>query len=150
MGRHDLPNQHSDEELRSFMKAILADVHALQRMLDEDRFEKGIRRIGAEQEMFLVDRAGRAWHTSPNALIARLNRPALHLPSWRGSTSSANLSTAGALRRRIACRGSMDAGLARPAGQGAGGGGGARRSGHILLTGILPTLQSKHLDVGCR
>ena len=52
------------------MKAILADVHALERMLDEDRFETGIRRIGAEQEMFLLDRAGRAWNGADQMLAA--------------------------------------------------------------------------------
>jgi len=62
MGRQDLPSAFSQDELRAFMKAILADVHALERMLDEDRFETGIRRIGAEQEIFLLDRAGRAWN----------------------------------------------------------------------------------------
>ena len=61
MGRHDLPSGFTEEQLRAFMKAILADLHALERMLTEDRFETGIRRIGAEQEMFLLDRAGRAW-----------------------------------------------------------------------------------------
>ena len=30
-------------------------------MLAEERFETGVRRIGAEQEMFLVDKTGRAW-----------------------------------------------------------------------------------------
>ncbi|MEJ7598531.1 MAG: glutamate-cysteine ligase family protein [Kofleriaceae bacterium] len=42
---------------REFMSAILADLRALERMLNEDRFETGIRRIGAEQEMFLIDKA---------------------------------------------------------------------------------------------
>ena len=37
------------------MRAILADLRALERMLDEGMFETGVRRIGAEQEMFLID-----------------------------------------------------------------------------------------------
>ena len=41
---------------REFMSAILADLRALERMLREGRFESGVRRIGAEQEMFLIDR----------------------------------------------------------------------------------------------
>jgi len=41
---------------RKFTRAILADVHALERMLQEGRFEKGVRRIGAEQELFLLDK----------------------------------------------------------------------------------------------
>ena len=40
---------------RKFTRAILADVYALERMLREDRFESGVRRIGAEQELFLLD-----------------------------------------------------------------------------------------------
>jgi CBS domain-containing protein len=40
---------------RRFTRAILADLHALERMLREERFETGVRRIGAEQELFLVD-----------------------------------------------------------------------------------------------
>ncbi len=74
MGRHDLPSGFTDEQLRAFMKAILADVHALERMLDEDRFETGIRRIGAEQEMFLLDRTGRAW-CGAEAMMNRLAHP---------------------------------------------------------------------------
>jgi CBS domain-containing protein len=42
---------------REFMSAILADLRALERMLREGRFETGVRRIGAEQEMFLIDRS---------------------------------------------------------------------------------------------
>ncbi len=74
MGRQNLPDQHSDEELRAFMKAILADVNGLQRMLDEERFETGVRRIGAEQEIFLVDRSGRAWRGA-TAMMDRLAHP---------------------------------------------------------------------------
>lgn len=40
---------------RAFIRAVLADLRALERMLAEDRFEKGVRRIGAEQELFLTD-----------------------------------------------------------------------------------------------
>ncbi len=40
---------------REFMRAILADLRALDRMLAEGLFETGVRRIGAEQEMFLID-----------------------------------------------------------------------------------------------
>ena len=40
---------------RDFMRAVLLDLQALERMLEEERFEKGVRRIGAEQEMFLID-----------------------------------------------------------------------------------------------
>jgi len=53
------------ESRRQFMRAILADLRALERMLAEGRFETGIRRIGAEQEMFLVDPS---FNPAPGAL----------------------------------------------------------------------------------
>ncbi len=37
------------------MKALLDDLRALEQMLETGMVESGIRRIGAEQEMFLVD-----------------------------------------------------------------------------------------------
>jgi CBS domain-containing protein/gamma-glutamyl:cysteine ligase YbdK (ATP-grasp superfamily) len=44
---------------------MLRDLQALERMLTEDRFETGITRIGAEQEMFLVDGS---WQPAPDAV----------------------------------------------------------------------------------
>jgi hypothetical protein len=49
--------EHQGETRRRFMRAILTDLRALERMLKEGQFETGVRRIGAEQEMFLVNRA---------------------------------------------------------------------------------------------
>ncbi|MCS6857977.1 MAG: glutamate-cysteine ligase family protein, partial [Sandaracinaceae bacterium] len=43
------------EERRRFTRAILTDLRALERMLDEGLFDDGPPRIGAEQEMFLID-----------------------------------------------------------------------------------------------
>jgi CBS domain-containing protein/gamma-glutamylcysteine synthetase len=54
-GKDDL-SQVDAKKRREFMSAILADLRALERMLREGRFETGVRRIGAEQEMFLIDR----------------------------------------------------------------------------------------------
>jgi CBS domain-containing protein/gamma-glutamylcysteine synthetase len=50
---------------REFMRAILADVRALERMIAEGMFETDVRRIGAEQEMFLIDKA---WAPARGAL----------------------------------------------------------------------------------
>ncbi|MBK7583849.1 MAG: CBS domain-containing protein [Myxococcales bacterium] len=48
---------HDAQRRREFMHAILADLRAVERMLREGLFEKGVRRVGAEQEMFLIDSA---------------------------------------------------------------------------------------------
>ncbi|MDX1675432.1 MAG: glutamate-cysteine ligase family protein [Longimicrobiales bacterium] len=39
----------------AFTRALLRDVQALERILAEDRIETGVRRVGAEQELILVD-----------------------------------------------------------------------------------------------
>lgn len=57
MGEHDVTEQKDDASQRAFVKALLDDVGALEQMLERGMFETGIRRIGAEQEMFLVDRS---------------------------------------------------------------------------------------------
>ena len=56
MGEHNV-EQHADEtKAHAFMKALLEDLRALAYMLQDGRVESGVRRIGAEQEMFLIDR----------------------------------------------------------------------------------------------
>lgn len=59
MGRHDVDLSESPEELRRFERRLIADVDALERMIEMDVFEKGITRIGLEQEFFLIDEHGR-------------------------------------------------------------------------------------------
>lgn len=55
MGEKEVQLEVDEEELRVFTQALLRDVHALKRMLETGSIETGIRRIGLEQEMFLVD-----------------------------------------------------------------------------------------------
>jgi CBS domain-containing protein/gamma-glutamylcysteine synthetase len=56
------------------MIALLRELQALERMVQEGLFERGVSRIGAEQELFLVDGA---YHPTPGSLkvIERLNDP---------------------------------------------------------------------------
>ncbi len=63
------------DKRRRYMRAVLRDLRALERMLKEGTFERGVSRIGAEQEMFLVD-AG--YSCAPMALetLIRLDDPA--------------------------------------------------------------------------
>lgn len=62
MGTQELNPAADAEQRRAFMRSLLRDLQALELMLDEDRFETGIRRIGAEQEVVLVDHS---WHPAP-------------------------------------------------------------------------------------
>jgi len=61
---------------RQFTNALLRDVRALEVMLDSGAIETGVRRIGAEQEMFLTDRS---WRPAPFALelLAEVDDPHL-------------------------------------------------------------------------
>jgi CBS domain-containing protein len=57
MGEQNVKLNSDEATSQAFMKSLLVEVHALERMLEAGLVESGVRRIGAEQEMFLVDRA---------------------------------------------------------------------------------------------
>ncbi|MEP6742372.1 MAG: CBS domain-containing protein [bacterium] len=54
MGEHNV-EEFDEQKSQAFMKAVLDDLRALAFMLENGLIESGIRRLGAEQEMFLVD-----------------------------------------------------------------------------------------------
>ena len=58
MGQTEVHGAGNDEQRRQFMRTLLRDVDALDRMLREGLIESGVRRIGAEQEVALIDHAG--------------------------------------------------------------------------------------------
>lgn len=122
------------------MKALLDDLRALEEMLETGRFESGVRRIGAEQELFLVDSnlspapvaeevLGRVNDARFVAEIARFNLEANLTPRLLG----------GDCLRRMEEELTEVLGLARE---------GARACGaDVLLGGILPTLQTGDLGI---
>jgi CBS domain-containing protein len=57
MGDQNVKLNKDESAHQAFMKALLVEVHALETMLGSGMIESGVHRIGAEQEMFLVDRA---------------------------------------------------------------------------------------------
>jgi len=62
MGTQDVRTDMDSAELRSFTKKLLKDMRAFEVLLETEAFETGVSRIGAEQEMFLVDRH---WRPAP-------------------------------------------------------------------------------------
>ncbi|NND34137.1 MAG: CBS domain-containing protein [Saprospiraceae bacterium] len=56
MGEQKVHLPSDKEELRSFIRSLLDDVHAFDQMIQENWFEEDVMRIGAEQEMVLVDK----------------------------------------------------------------------------------------------
>jgi CBS domain-containing protein len=140
MGEHDVSTSIDEEQRRRFSRAVLEDLRALDRMCASGLIERGVRRIGAEQEMFLVDPSGRPAPIAMDLLpqlgegftteIGRFNLEYNLPPSLLG---------AGALR---AMESSLDTGLARvrAAAQAAG--------ADVLLAGILPSIDLADLVVG--
>ena len=54
MGEQRVSKVTDQKQMQKFVKSLLKDVQALEYMLEHDWFEKGITRMGAEQEMAIV------------------------------------------------------------------------------------------------
>lgn len=67
LGEKDIRIELDSSDLRVFTQALLRDVKALDRLLQGDQIESGVRRIGLEQELFLVDDM---WRPAPVAVEA--------------------------------------------------------------------------------
>jgi CBS domain-containing protein len=128
------------EQRRSFMRALLADLRALEVMLKAGAFEEGVARIGAEQELFLVDRACHPAGASL-AMLERLKDP--HYTTELGTFQlELNLDPhrlEGDCFRRMETQ--LDDLVTR-----------ARLAAHglgleIVLTGILPTIRKSDLGL---
>ena len=65
MGDKKVSMEQDESRMRHFTKAVLNDLQALEIMLASNQMEEGVLRIGAEQEMFLVDSA---MHPAPIVL----------------------------------------------------------------------------------
>ena len=139
MGQDLVPEQ-TPESVRAFTKALLTDLGALERMLAEDRFESGVRRIGAEQEMFLV--RNRGYRPSPRAVevLERLGPP--FTPELARFNLEVNLDPRlltgdafSAMERELTDH-------LRSAREAA-----AKEGSRIVLAGILPTLSKSDLDL---
>ncbi|HRO72122.1 MAG TPA: CBS domain-containing protein, partial [Saprospiraceae bacterium] len=56
MGEQKVSLVEDQKQMQKFVKSLLNDVEALDYMLKNNLFETGINRIGAEQEMVMVDK----------------------------------------------------------------------------------------------
>lgn len=136
----DVAPQRSPEAIRKFTRALLRDLQALEQLLADGLIESGVRRFGAEQELFLVDEA---WRPAPVAVevLEDLNDEPFTTELARFNLE-ANLSP-----RLLAesCFSDMHAELdeyvdrVRAAAQ--------RLNCEVALTGILPTLGKSDLSL---
>jgi CBS domain-containing protein len=130
----------SGQGRRQFTHALLRDMHALDRMLAEGRLESGVRRIGAEQEMFLTDTS---WRPAPVALEIL---DAIADPHFVTEVGAFNLELnldpqafdGGCFRRMQA---QLDELLTKARGVA------AERGIEVLLAGILPTIRKSDLGL---
>jgi CBS domain-containing protein/gamma-glutamyl:cysteine ligase YbdK (ATP-grasp superfamily) len=140
MGEHNVEQELDDQKEQLFMKALLDDLRALDYMLDNDLIESGVRRIGAEQEMFLVDENFRPAPLSIEVL-QHAEDPRLTTEIARFNLE-ANLTPIGLAGN---CFSQMESELNEVLAR-------ARKSANhfgadILLAGILPTLRKSDLTL---
>ncbi|AUX19611.1 hypothetical protein SOCEGT47_000630 [Sorangium cellulosum] len=140
MGEQHVSEQVNEEQRQAFMRALLDDVAALERLLQEDRIESGVRRIGAEQEMFLVDRALRPAPLALEVLErAADGRLTTELARFNLEANLCPLPFGGDCLRRLEAELFEVVGRAAEA---------ARALGaEVLLAGILPTLRAGDLGL---
>ena len=140
MGEHNVEQQVDEQKSQAFMRALLEDLRALAFMLEEGWVESGVTRIGAEQEMFLIDRDLRHAPVSLEVLqqandarltteIARFNLEANLTPLDLSGNCFSQMQRE--LEELIA--------LARK--------GAESWEADVLLSGILPTLQKSDLTL---
>jgi len=139
MGEHNV--EHVDEKTsQAFMKALLEDLRALEHMIHCGLLESGVTRIGAEQEMFLIDSNFRpaplsleilnqAQDTRLTTEIARFNLEANLTPLLLAGGCLSQM------ERELKELLSLVAETA------------AKSGGDVLLSGILPTLRKSDLTL---
>lgn len=140
MGQHDVASSLDAEAVRHYQRTLLDELEVLEKLLEGSSFETGVSRIGAEQELFLVDAQGDPAPEAEHVLsaardprltteIALFNLEANLTPIEFGG------SCLGTLRREL------DLLLAKTKSA-------ALESGaRVATTGILPTLRREHLDM---
>ena len=141
MGEQDVAQVLDERQQRAFMKALQNDLHALELMLETGTVESGIRRVGAEQEMFLVDS-----NLSPapvaGEVLKRVNdtRFVPEIARFNLEANLTPLTLGGRCFRRMEEELTEVLQRARE---------GARACGaDVLLGGILPTLAMSDLGLG--
>jgi CBS domain-containing protein/gamma-glutamyl:cysteine ligase YbdK (ATP-grasp superfamily) len=140
MGEHDVDQQFDEKTSQAFMKALLEDLRALEYMIATGGFETGVARIGAEQEMFLVDRNMRPAPISLEVLDhAKDSRLTTEIARFNLEANLTPLSLTGRCFQQIEKELNELLSLVRKSAETFG--------ADVLLSGILPTLQKSDLTL---
>ena len=139
MGNQSVNQFTNPEARKKFTRMLLNDIRALERMLEEGMIESGITRIGAEQELCLVDDRFQP-KTNNLEILSAINDPHF-VPEIAKFNIEANLDPQ---EFDSDCFSRMEKQLrdllakAHEAAE--------TRDTQIVMTGILPTLRKEHLQ----
>lgn len=139
MGRDISGELSPPESVRAFTRALLRDLQALEHMVDAGMFDTGTRRVGAEQEMFLVNRD---WRPAPVSLqvLERLQGPyTTELALFNMEANLEPRTLGGRCLSEIEARLDELVDGARHAA--------AAEGAEVVLVGILPTLAKSDLSM---
>ncbi len=140
MGEEKVKLAENREQVQEFVKYLMKDIRALERMLEEGWFEIDKARIGAEQELCLVDRNAKAAPISMEVLeklgegpytteLAQfnleINMPPLEFKGDALSQMEENLQNEADRVRKVV----------------------NELGGEIVFTGILPTIRQVDVDI---
>jgi CBS domain-containing protein len=141
MGEKRVQRKSTAEEMREFTRSLLDELKALQLMQDQGLIESGVRRIGVEQEMFLVDRDWRPAPVSPEVL-QRIDDPRLttELGSFNLEANSEPFRFEEDCLRKLEATVIELLDTARAAAR--------EENAEVALVGILPTLRLSDLTLG--
>jgi CBS domain-containing protein len=136
MGEHEVFDTSDAVRTRLFTRALVDDIRALQTLIDRDLIETGVRRVGVEQEMYLVDAEGFPAPVAIEVLAAlKDSRFGTELALFNLEANLPPLPMEGRFLR------TLETGLADALGQARAA---ARTLGFdALLTGIAPTLRAQ-------
>ena len=140
MGDKKVSADYDEQQLRQFTAGVLNDLVALERMLKAGMFEEDVRRIGAEQEMFLVDSA---MHPAPLSIevIEAARDPRLTTEIGRFNLE-ANLSPQDFSGRALSMMEDEINDVLNVVRKAA-----SRFDAGVVLAGILPTIQLSDLSI---
>jgi len=140
MGEHRVHDTSDEQRTRRFVRAMLNDIRALEVMIEQDLIERDTHRVGVEQEMYIVDAEGYPAPISDQLLkgladdrftteLARFNLEANLDPEPIGGDFLR------AMKRGLDDVLLQASSVANDIGA------------HIVLTGILPTLNEEHVSL---
>lgn len=139
MGEHNV-EQFDETSSQAFMKALLDDLRALEYMIEHDLLESGVARIGAEQEMFLIDSSCRPAPLCLEVLeIAKDSRLTTEIARFNLEANLPPLVLRGRCFYQLEQELSELLSLVRESA--------AALGSDVLLSGILPTLRKSDLTL---